>query len=49
MLGRWNSLECSSPCHGEDRGFKSRPPRQLGNLVAKIAKALGVPMEDLVK
>ena len=29
ILGRQNSLECSSPCHGEDRGFKSRPARQL--------------------
>ncbi len=26
-MGRWNSLECSSPCHGEDHGFKSRTAR----------------------
>ncbi len=26
-MGRQNSLECSPPCHGGDRGFKSRPAR----------------------
>jgi hypothetical protein len=23
------AAECSSPCHGEGRGFKSRPARQV--------------------
>ena len=27
-MGRWSSLECSSPCHGEGHGFKSRPARR---------------------
>jgi hypothetical protein len=25
----WRSLEFSAPCHGADRGFKSRQPRQV--------------------
>ena len=26
-MGPWTSLELSSPCHGEDRGFKSHRAR----------------------
>ncbi len=28
-MGRWSSLECSAPCHGADRGFKSLPARKI--------------------
>ena len=27
ILSSWSSLECSPPCHGGDRGFKSRRGR----------------------
>ena len=32
LMDRWCSPVNTSPCHGEDRGFESRPVRQKNNL-----------------
>src|SRR5262245_28938754 len=36
FLSSWSSPECSSPCHGEGRGFKSRRGRFLGIANCKL-------------
>jgi hypothetical protein len=43
----WSSLECSPPCHGGDRGFKSRRGRLEHGAVRKPAKRPSSNLGDL--
>src|SRR5229473_1814803 len=36
LLSSWSSLECSPPCHGGDRGFKSHRGRLSRRSLARL-------------
>src|SRR5438132_4760953 len=44
LLSSWSSLECSPPCHGGGRGFKSR----RGRLLARYANRQSRQAQTLV-